>query len=158
MSPSNLFKISYFWSWFLLRHDELEKCSSTYIEWFLCGLICSNWMNVKIGRFLGQNHLCCRYFVSIFLFSISALLLIIFLFLCDFSLPIGLWIMFSIFLVLFGIVDVIMNFILRIKYVEHSKIDESVFQSFLLMTFCRPCAYGEIGNYIKINNENNNEP
>ena len=66
--------------------------------------------------------------------------------------------MFLIFLILFWIVDVIMNFILRIKYVEDSKVDESVLQSFLLMTFCRPCAYGEMGNYIKIDNENNNEP
>ena len=60
--------------------------------------------------------------------------------------------------VLFLIIDVMINFILRLKYVEQSKMTEPVLKSLLLMIFCRPCAYGEMGNYIKIQNERNIEP
>ena len=154
-----------FTSWFL-RHVELQKCSSDNVEWCLSGLICSSWTSIKIGRFLGQSHLYCRYLVL----TIFYVLLFLFSFLIfnEFDIPciklvlrvtpMDFFVFILIFLVLFLIIDVMINFILRLKYVEQSKMTEPVLKSLLLMIFCRPCAYGEMGNYIKIQNERNIEP
>ena len=143
-----------------LRHDELEKCSSDFVEWCLVGLICSSWISIKIGRFFGQNHLYCRYLVpTIFyvltIFYVFSLFLI---FIDDFNSPEELFIFILIPLVLVWLIDVMMNFILRLKYVEHSKITEPALKTLLLTIFCRSCSYGEMGNYIKIQNESKIEP
>ena len=128
------------------------------MEWCLGGLICSSWINIKIGRFLGQNHLYCRFLAPTILAVLMFFLMYLnFISYIDVDEEFFL-LCILILLVLFWIIDMMMNFILRLKYVEHSKINEPVLKSFLLMIFCRPCAYGEMGNYIKIQNERNSEP
>lgn len=127
------------------------------MEWCLVGLICSSWISMKIGRFFGQNHLYCRYLVpTIFCVLIPLSMFLIFIEYLRASEEVLIFLL--ILLVLLWIIDVMMNFILRLKYVEHSKITEPALKTLLLTIFCRSCSYGEMGNYIKIQNESNIEP
>ena len=136
-----------FTSWFL-RHVELQKCSSDNVEWCLSGLICSSWTSIKIGRFLGQSHLYCRYLVLTIFYVL--IFLFFFLIFIEFDIlylyfdiqvtPMEFFVFILIFLVLptflvFCIIDVMMNFILRLKYVEQSKMTEPVLKSLLFMIF-----------------------
>ena len=113
----------------------------------------SSCTNVKIGLLFGQDYLYWRYpipaIATYILLSLTLYLIIGAGDIIGFIVTLILWIVFL-------IINLIMNLILRLKYVEHSQIEESVCKSLSLMIFCRPCAYGEMGNYIKINHENNN--
>ena len=108
------------------------------------------WPKPSLLPLSGPNHFLCTYH-----FYVLSLFLI---FIDDFNSPEELCIFILIPLVLVWLIDVMMNFILRLKYVEHSKITEPALKTLLLTIFCRSCSYGEMGNYIKIQNESNIEP
>ena len=115
----------------------------------------SSCTNVKIGLLFGQDYLYWRYPIPA-IATYILLSLTLYLIIGAGDIPaIGVIVTLILWIVFF-IINLIMNLILRLKYVEHSQIEESVCKSLSLMIFCRPCAYGEMGNYIKINHENNN--
>ena len=115
----------------------------------------SCFQSYRIGKKLGQTYPCRRYILTSLLLSGLFIGTIIFFddllfFLSSYNI-VGLIMLILFFCLLFAVVYIrfMMILILRRKYVEHAKLNETLFRSMLIMTCCNPCAYGEMSIYTK---------
>jgi ABC-type bacteriocin/lantibiotic exporter with double-glycine peptidase domain len=124
------------------------------MEWFLCGLFCTGWTSYRLGNRFSQSATCFRYFIPtvfIFIFWITWITLYVTLsenFYYDVNdmSDSDSWLFFLLIIpfVLF-LFRLMMLIILRSLYLQRKRMNESFCRSIVMVIFCYPCAFGEMG-------------